>query len=317
MNMPSFERLKQAYLSLSRFRAVRGLREWVRDHFEMRYWPWFDWRPRKYGIETNPRARERELVVSLTSFPARIHVVVYTLRSLLKQSLKPDHLILWLADSEFPGKERDLPVDLLELKSFGLEIRWCPDFKSYKKLVPALQAFPEAILVTADDDWHFPRHWLRTLYQSYLTNVGCIHAAIVHQVRFNASGYPEPYEQWAGWYPSKAPMFRNVLQGGWGVVYPPHSLHPDVVNAKLFSELSPTADDLWFWTMAIRAGTKIQRVQEHRRPLQSNMNPRAMKTPKLWERNVYEGGNTRCLFQLLKAFPEVVETLRAEQGVPD
>ena len=60
-------------------------------------------------------------------------------------------MILWLADSEFPDREKDLPQNLMRLCKEGLQIKWTKDVKSYKKLIPAIKEFPEAIIVTADD----------------------------------------------------------------------------------------------------------------------------------------------------------------------
>ena len=96
--------------------------------------------------------RNPKLIVSLTSFPQRMYDVHYCLYSLLTQQLKPDKLILWLAESQFPNKEKDIPQKVLSLKENGLEIRWCEDMGAYKKLLPSLKEYPDDIIVTADDD---------------------------------------------------------------------------------------------------------------------------------------------------------------------
>lgn len=251
-----FESLKNIYLTLSRFRSVRGAREWVRANVQMRYWPWYDRRPKTFGCEKNPNAYKHELVVSLTTFPARIHMVHYAIRSLLRQSMKPNRVVLWLGEEKFPGKEGNLPANLLELRNFGLEIRWCRDVGPLTKLVYALQTWPDAIIVTADDDYHYPRHWLRTLYQSYLTDEYCIHTGVVHQVRFDSSGYPLAFDRWSQWHPSGKALFRNILNGFAGALYPPRCLHPDVMDADAFARISPTADDFWFWAMAVRGANQ-------------------------------------------------------------
>ena len=90
-------------------------------------------RQKRYSGITDVK-RERKVIVSLTSFPARIDTVYITIKSILMQSLKPDLIILWLAHEQFPQKENELPRNLLELKKYGLAIEWCYDIKSYKKL---------------------------------------------------------------------------------------------------------------------------------------------------------------------------------------
>ena len=45
--------------------------------------------------------------------------------------------------------------------------------------------------------------------------------------------------------------------GGAGTLYPPNSLHKDVLDTKKFLNLIPTYDDIYFWSMAVANGTKI------------------------------------------------------------
>ena len=64
----------------------------------------------KYGLNTEPRSHE--LIVSLTSYPARINELYACVFSLLEQSVKADRVILYLAKPQFPGLEKDLPEAL-------------------------------------------------------------------------------------------------------------------------------------------------------------------------------------------------------------
>lgn len=304
--------LKAIYGKLSRFPGVARLREAWRKNIELRYWPWYRRKPAKCGIEPDATRYKHELIVSLTSFPARIHLVHFAIYSLLRQSLKPNRIVLWLADEQFPRKEADLPKTLLDLKPLGLEIRWCEDIKSFKKLIPALRVFSEAIIVTADDDLYYPRDWLKSLYQSWLDDETCVHCCGMRQITWDASGKINSYGLWTWNPPDVKPGYKNTQLGGYGALYPPHSLHPDVVNTELLSRLSPTADDLWFWTMTVRAGTKIQLVQKNRQ--QTILIPDSLATPRLWSQNHSGGGNDRCIAQLFQAFPELPEKLEAERA---
>lgn len=305
-----FKLLKRTYGGLSRWPALVRWREAYRKNIQMHYWPWYRRRPRKPGTDFSARYGH-ELVVSLTSFPARIHVVRFAIHSLLKQSIKPNRLVLWLADSQFPGKENDLPSELLSLLPLGLEIRWCEDLKSFKKLIPAIRQFPDAIIVTADDDLYYPPDWLKSLYQSWLEYETCVHCCGMRQVTWDERGKLNSYGLWTWNPPDGTPAFRNTQLGGYGALYPPRSLHPDVANADLLSRLSPTADDLWFWAMAIRAGTKIRLVQKNRQ--QTILIPDSLATPRLWSQNHSGGGNDRCVASLFHAFPELREKLATER----
>lgn len=302
--------LKKAYKTLSRFPVVTRCREAWRQHVELHYWPWYRWKPTKLGIEPDPKRYKHELIVSLTSFPARIHLVHFAVYSLLKQSLKPNRIVLWLADSQFPGKELDLPRELLALKPLGLEIRWCEDIKSFKKLIPSLREWPEAIIVTADDDMHYPRPWLESLYQSHLSHNREIQAGGIHPIALDADGLPLPYAKW-GWNPPDGlSAFRNVPVGAFGTLYPPHCLHPDVLDQESFLRLAPSADDLWFWAMAIRAGTRVRLISSNR---QQPINcPGMTETSSLYSTNGKGGGNDACMANLVCAYPELLARLASE-----
>ena len=62
------------------------------------------------------------VVVSITSFPARIEGVPMVLETIYSQTRVPDRVVLWLGEEQFPGKEADLPEELIPLKSYnGIE----------------------------------------------------------------------------------------------------------------------------------------------------------------------------------------------------
>ncbi len=146
------------------------------------------------GLNRSPRAEK--VIVSLTSYKPRIHDVKYTIYSLLNQAFPPDKLILWLDEDSFPRREKDLPRDLLKLKAFGLTIDWCENLRSYKKLIPALEKYPDDIIVTADDDIFYRPDWLRILYDEHLREPDCAIAHYTHKVRLNTSGVLFAFNQW-------------------------------------------------------------------------------------------------------------------------
>ena len=57
-----------------------------------------------------------KVIISLTSYPARIDTVHLTIRSILRQTVQADKILLWLSIEEFPNKYADLPQNLLLIK---------------------------------------------------------------------------------------------------------------------------------------------------------------------------------------------------------
>lgn len=207
----------------------------------------------KIGVTETPR--ETRIIVSLTSFPARIPTLHITLSSLLRQTLKPDMVVLWLAREQFLDLEKDLPEEVLRLREFGLTIKWYHDIRPYKKLIPALIKFPEDIIITVDDDIFYDTRLVELLYNSYLKEPELIHCHRITKITLRDGKFKAKPKKCY-----KQPSFANKLVGVGGVLYPPHSLYKDVTNEKLFMELAPTNDDIWFWLMAVMNGTRITQI---------------------------------------------------------
>ena len=88
----------------------------------------------------NRETRNVEVIVSLTSYPARISTVHMTVLTLLNQKIKPDKIILWLAKEQFPSGMNALPKQLLALMDVGLTIKWTHDITKAKVFDTSLAA---------------------------------------------------------------------------------------------------------------------------------------------------------------------------------
>ena len=198
------------------------------------------------------------LIVSLTSFPQRITEVKYAVYSLLDQTTRPEKIILWLAESQFPNKEEDLPSELLSLKKYDFDILWCEDLRSYKKLIPALERFPDHFIVTADDDLYYDKTWLEKLWKSHIEHSDCVICHVAKTVEFGANGEIIPYNEWRRNTKDDRPRRLNVQFGGAGTLYHKKYLHKDIDQKELFTRLAPYADDLWFYFMTLLGGTPVR-----------------------------------------------------------
>lgn len=216
-------------------------------------------RPEKSLRTFNARKQINNLILSCTSFPARIGFVEYSLFSVLDQTIRPEKIILWLSEKEFPGKEADIPDSLKRYRSFNFEIRFVKEnLKSHTKLCYALKEFPEYALVTFDDDIYYKPRWLEKLYKAYTEDPGCISAHRIHTVSFTNTRI----DSYQNWKKQKGLIsFLNIATGAGGILYPPRSLYKDVCRHELFLSLCPNADDIWFYVMAVLQKTKTKRVK--------------------------------------------------------
>ena len=215
----------------------------------------------RYGLNTSQR--DKKLIVTLTSFPERIKEVHLGITTLLNQTLKPDMIILWLAEDEFPNKEKDLPPALLNLQKYGLTIRWCENLKSYKKIIPALLEYPEDILVTADDDLFYPKDWLELLYNSYTRNPNFIHCHRMKEISIKKEGQNSTVKYLTANVDFQDENKTYIATSGAGILFPPHSLYKENTHSELFLEFAPQGDDLWLSAMAELNDTKIKLADGH------------------------------------------------------
>lgn len=200
--------------------------------------------------------RDVPVIISLTSYPARMNSIMYTLRSLMTQTVKPDKIILWLTEGQYPRREADVPLEILNLRKYGLTIGWYDrPIRSYTKLIPALQQYPDAIIVTADDDIQYRKDWLEGLYKAYLNEPQMVHCYFSHKISMTDDGCT-PYNEWLD-VKTESTSYDNLLLGVGGVLYPPHICYTDVCHEDLFMECAPSEDDLWFWAMVVMNNSKI------------------------------------------------------------
>lgn len=110
-------------------------------------------------------------IISLTSWSARIKTVGLTIFNLLS-TCPGFHVVLCLSTEEFPGKESDLPHDLVSMSNAGLlELLWVhKNYKSFKKVLPAMAKYHDLPIISADDDCLYRYNYADELYQLWKRN---------------------------------------------------------------------------------------------------------------------------------------------------
>lgn len=231
---------------------------------------------KKSGIRLEKRPCQ--LIVSLTSMPSRIDKIYITIETLLTQTVKPDRIQLWLGQDELSVD--DLPDNLLRQQARGLEICWIDKtMRSYDKLIPALERHHDCIIVTVDDDVLYPPWWLEKLYDAWQENAESIICYRAKNIKMLAPERFAPYARWPN-ISGNAPAFDIFPTGSSGVLYPPGCLASEVLNKKAFTELSPTADDIWFKAMSLINGTSCRRVFAENKKWHSIPSSQAMSLSK-------------------------------------
>lgn len=92
------------------------------------------------------------VIVTLTSYRERLSNLPVVLDTVFSQTIPPDLIVLNLA------YEESVQDDVLAyLEQHHVEINRVPDTKVYKKLIPTLIKYPEACVISIDDDFLYPK----------------------------------------------------------------------------------------------------------------------------------------------------------------
>ncbi|HDZ05575.1 hypothetical protein LCGC14_0067210 [marine sediment metagenome] len=200
---------------------------------------------------TTSKKEEIPVIVSLTSIPSRLSTLHLTIRSILNQEVRPKKIVLWLHHS----LKSEIPQKLATLESDLFEIMYSDMTCSHRKLIHSLKLFPNDIIITCDDDMMYRTNWLGLLYKEHKLHPDNIIANQTRYIRYTNDGELLSYRNWVV---DKELAFNTAAVipiGAEGVLYPPKALSVNVTNSKLFLELAPKADDLWFKAMALLNGT--------------------------------------------------------------
>ena len=155
-------------------------------------------------------------IISLTTWKARVDVVAKTLYSIMKQC-PGFHIVLVLAEEEFPKKESELPKNLMLLVDNDLiELLWVrKNYKSFKKVLFTMDKYRTVPVISADDDCIYTCNYADLLYKKWLKHQG--HVISLH-----------------GW------------SSGYGIIFPPirnQDLHLERITKAI---IDTNNDDMFY-----------------------------------------------------------------------
>ncbi|QUM83591.1 hypothetical protein [Moritella sp. 28] len=258
---------------------------------------WFSLNKSRIDLKKQPLSNNEQIIISLTSFGERVYQLHWCLESLFRQSYAPTRIILWLAEDEF--NDDSLPSNLKMFIELGLEVRYCEDLRSHKKYFGTFKLWPNAVVVTVDDDVFYPENMLEGLLENYNLYPNCISCYRAHSIKLDKN-VVAPYLNWKFASPGiTGPSHTLMAVGVGGVLYPPGSLHDEVLYSEVFKTLCFYADDLWLKVMGYRAGTPVVKVRPYSKTLFSVQQTQGET---LSEQNVLCGRNDIQLKSILSYY---------------
>jgi hypothetical protein len=298
-----------------RFYEFLKIPEGIRIPFFGAKWYWFitklenryirNIQIKDYPLNTYPR--KQKIIVSLTTFPARIEVVHYAIKSLMLQTYKPDRIILWLAENQF--SKNTLPPILNELTKLGLEIRYCPDLKSHKKYFYAMKERGGDLLITYDDDIIYAPDSIERLMKYHKQYPDCIICNRGFEILFDNNGNIQSARKWRIITNEgvKNPSNKIMASTGGGCLYPPNSVSNTVFNWEYIHDCALTSDDIWMKAMELLGRTKVVKTSKYHKTFSLIENS---QKEHLAELNDIQGQNDVTVNKLLCLFPTLFDEVK-------
>jgi hypothetical protein len=203
------------------------------------------------------------VIVSLTTTSQRLKLCVQTLISLSSQKNKPDKISLWVSQDPYlrdQGVSPEHPL-LKEIDEYLplVEIRWTDNTGPYRKLLPTLHECTEDdLVIMVDDDVIYGRDWLCSMIDEHNLFPDSVIATRVRNIKRNKIKRETTYTQW--------PLVKNnrsidhdfVITGAGGVLFKREFFRKSDIMNKDFTEVCPTADDLWFSRILEKNGVSVR-----------------------------------------------------------
>ena len=121
--------------------------------------------------------------------------------------------------------------------------------------------FPSANIVTVDDDILYPRNLLERLWKGHMKYQSSIISVVSRQMRLKG---PNEFDSFVNFKSIDSDRdyisLNNMAEGFAGVLYPSGCFDDEVFNESKFLQLCPSADDIWFCCMALKAKTPVVQI---------------------------------------------------------
>lgn len=260
-------------------------------------------------LTLNTEKRDVIITCTLTSFPARIDSVQQTIKSLFNQSMKPDRIVLWLAEDEFAGKE--MPDSIKQLMKQGLEVQFCENLYGHKRYYKLIQEQKKnEIILMFDDDILFSSATIERLYSVWKKHPDCIvcdrgqsftlqDGKVINPGRWSAISDVGLIE----------PSFRILASPGGGCLIPYGALCKDAYDVDKIKKYAIKTGDIWLMFMAVENDTKIIRTYKYHRIFVLSEDQQSVQ---LGREAIYNGRYEQTFADLSKAYPHAFQNMMSE-----
>ena len=201
------------------------------------------WRPRTATVCS-------KYTLSLTSWRPRLGDLPLVLMSLLRQTVRPAGITVWLSHDDLARLD---PQKRELFTAHGVQFSGCDDLCCHTKWLPAIEAGMADPFVICDDDILYPSDWFGRLVAE--DRPDAFVGARAHLIRCEADGRPAPYSSWVHdvRHQSQPSQLLFITACGGAVVHP-ERIGKAFLDRKRIQAECPRADDIWLKAAHLAAG---------------------------------------------------------------
>jgi hypothetical protein len=225
--------------------------------------------------------------VSLTSWKPRLPDLPLVLLSLLRQSVRPAAIHVWLSEDDYALLD---PNVILRFSTHGVRFEISDNLGPHTKWLPMIERGADNPFVICDDDILYPRKWLESLIREDRTDayvgIRC------HRIQYDANEYPASYSEWKHDIAWDGLLSHSLFVTACaGAIIHPARIADEFRDRRLIMDLCPKADDIWLKAAHAAAGIPCFKTRYSFPCLEI---PGSFESS-LLQTNVDDGGNDRQL----------------------
>lgn len=207
--------------------------------------------------------KKNPVYISLTSIFNNQDILIQTLQSIMKQTILPDKIYLYLSEEPYildtGFKDKKITNSKL-LKYINdnsiIDIKWVKNIGSYRKLLPLLKDKwdEDCIIITIDDDTIYDNNLIENLINDYHK-----HKCVIGYRGFTPSFDKLENFDYLKHLELQHLSLYNFFTGKGGILYKPqffHKTHDLIFNDKIYLNTCPTGDDIWFYIVRMLNNVK-------------------------------------------------------------
>lgn len=197
-----------------------------------------------------------QIILSCTTTKDRLEFLYYTVKSVYRQTLKPDVFYINISqDSHMQDSGIKEPPTWLNNEN--IVVNFVENTGPYRKLLPVLsKSSEEDIIVTIDDDVLYHRNWLKTIVETAMEHPAEIVCGRAKKINKNVLGLYQSYYNWR--------RVKTSCSGFWllpigcaGVAYRKNLINEEFIKDGNFLKIAKANDDLWFRMASLINGVNV------------------------------------------------------------